>query len=148
MTLPIFSFLFCLLLSLNAQSQPTNITDSLPQQKNQPGLAPESKVFSTVEVEAEFPGGTPEWTKYLQKNLKANTPLKHRAPNGRYQVIVKFIVSKDGSIKDAAAETNHGYGMEEEVLRIIKKGPKWIPASQDGKTVNAYRRQPVTFVVR
>jgi protein TonB len=37
--------------------------------------------------------------------------------------------------------------MEEEVVRIIKKGPKWKPAVQNGKLVNAYRRQPVTFVV-
>ena len=37
--------------------------------------------------------------------------------------------------------------MEEEVMRIIKKGPKWIPAMQNGRPVNAYRRQPVTFMV-
>ncbi len=45
------------------------------------------------------------------------------------------------------AETSFGYGMEEEVIRIIKKGPKWTPASVNGKHVNAYRRQPVTFAV-
>jgi len=37
--------------------------------------------------------------------------------------------------------------MEKEVMRIIKKGPKWQPAMQDGKPLNAYRRQPVTFMV-
>jgi protein TonB len=37
--------------------------------------------------------------------------------------------------------------MEEEVMRVIKRGPKWIPASQNGRLVKAYRKQPVTFVV-
>jgi periplasmic protein TonB len=37
--------------------------------------------------------------------------------------------------------------MEDEVVRTIKNGPKWEPAIQYGQEVNAYRRQPVTFVV-
>jgi hypothetical protein len=37
--------------------------------------------------------------------------------------------------------------MEEEVVRILKKSPKWSPAIQNGKPVKAYRRQPVTFMI-
>ena len=106
-----------------------------------------SKIYSKVEYEAEFPGGISAWSEYLQKHLKANVPIKKRAPIGTYNVIVRFIVSRDGTISDVVAETDFGYGMEEEVIRVIKKGPRWIPASQNGRTVNAYRRQPVTFVV-
>lgn len=104
--------------------------------------------FDKVEVEAEFPGKLNGWRQYLEKNLKANTPVKNNAPLGQYQVIVRFIVSKTGEISDVQAETAHGFGMEEEVIRIIKKGPSWTPAIQNGKPVNAYRRQPVTFVVQ
>ena len=43
--------------------------------------------------------------------------------------------------------TNHGYGMEEEAMRVIKKGPKWTPAVQNGRSVKAYRKQPITFQV-
>lgn len=57
-------------------------------------------------------------------------------------------MGKDGTISDVAAETNHGYGMEQEAVKIIKKGPKWTPAIQNGRNVNAYRRQPITFVVQ
>ncbi|RZM01980.1 MAG: hypothetical protein EOO88_57455 [Pedobacter sp.] len=105
-------------------------------------------VFSKVEIEASFPDGADGWRKYLVKNLKADVPIKNDAPLGEYQVIVRFIVSRDGSISDVVSETNYGYGMEEEVVRIIKKGPFWTPAMQAGKAVNAYRRQPVTFVVQ
>ena len=105
------------------------------------------KVYEKVEIEAAFPGGVNAWRLYLQQNLKANVPVKKGAPAGTYQVIVRFIVSTDGQITDVEAETDYGYGMEKEVIRIIKKGPKWLPAMQNGKSVNAYRRQPITFLV-
>lgn len=107
----------------------------------------ENKVFNKVEVEAAFPGGETAWRRYLQNNLDANTPIDNGAPEGTYSVIVRFIVSRDGSISDVVAETKHGYGMEAEAVKVIKKGPKWTPALQNGRNVNAYRRQPITFVV-
>ena len=107
----------------------------------------EDKIFTKVENEAQFPGGQAAWVRYLQKNLNANAPVDNGAPSGTFQVIVKFIVSKDGSISDVQAESKHGYGMEEEAVKIIKRGPKWTPALQNGRNVNAYRRQPITFVV-
>ena len=107
----------------------------------------ENKVFTKVEQEAAFPGGEAAWRRYLQNNLDANTPVENGAAEGTYQVIVKFIVSKDGSISQVEAETSFGHGMETEAVKIIKKGPKWTPANQNGRAVNAYRRQPITFVV-
>ena len=107
----------------------------------------ENNVYNKVEVEASFPGGQTKWAKYLRDNLNANTPADNGAPPGTYQVVVRFIVSKDGSISDVQAETKHGYGMEEEAMKIIRKGPKWTPALQNGRNVNAYRRQPITFIV-
>lgn len=107
----------------------------------------ENKVFNKVEVEASFPGGEAAWRRYLQNNLDANTPIDNGAPEGTYQVIVRFIVSRDGSISDVVPETKFGHGMEAEAVKIIKKGPKWTPALQNGRNVNAYRRQPITFVV-
>ncbi len=108
----------------------------------------EGKVFNKVEIEAAYPGGTAAWVKYLRNNLDANTPVDNGASEGTYTVIVRFIVSKDGSISDVVSETKHGFGMEAEAMKIIKKGPKWTPAQQNGRFVNAYRRQPITFVVQ
>ncbi|MEO7522899.1 MAG: energy transducer TonB [Ferruginibacter sp.] len=105
------------------------------------------KIFTRVEVEANFPGGDAAWRRYLQLNLDPNTPVKNKAPDGTYQIIIRFVVKKDGTINNVVAETSHGYGMEAEAIRIIKNGPNWVPASQNGRNVNAYRRQPITFVV-
>ena len=107
----------------------------------------DDKIFVKVEQEADFPGGIPAWRQYLITNLDADTPIKHKAKNGTYMVIIRFIVNKSGVISNVVAETNFGHGMEAEAIRVIKNGPKWIPAYQNGRAVNAYRRQPITFVV-
>ncbi|MBC7628593.1 energy transducer TonB [Ferruginibacter sp.] len=108
----------------------------------------EDKIFTKVENEAAFPGGEAAWRRFLEKNLNASTPIDNGAPEGSYKVIVRFIVSKDGSISDVQAESKYGYGMEDEAVKVIKRGPKWTPALQNGRNVNAYRRQPITFVVQ
>ena len=107
----------------------------------------ENKVFEKVEVEASFKGGEREWRKYLERNLNANTPVDNGAPEGSYTVVVQFIVDKEGNISDVKALTSYGYGMEDEATKIIRKGPAWVPAVQNGRNVKAYRKQPITFVV-
>ncbi len=107
----------------------------------------EDKIFTKVENEAAFPGGDAAWRRFLEKNLNPSTANDNGAPTGTYKVIVRFIVSKDGSISDVQAETKLGYGLEEEAVKVIKRGPKWTPALQNGRNVNAYRRQPITFEV-
>jgi len=108
----------------------------------------ENKIFEKVEVEASFPGAEGAWKKFLERNLNPSTPVDNGAPEGTYTVYVQFVVSKDGSISDVKALTNHGYGMEQEAIRVIKKGPAWNPAVQNGRKVNAYRKQPITFQVQ
>ena len=105
------------------------------------------RIFTKVDVEAFYPGSDEGWRNFLRKNLNANVPVDNASPAGKYTVIIKFVVSYDGSLSDIKAETNVGYGMEQEVIRIIKKSGNWIAAEQNHRKVNAYRRQPVTFVV-
>lgn len=107
----------------------------------------DNHIFEKVEIEASFKGGEGAWKKYLERNLNANVGPDNGAPPGVYTVYVQFVVSKDGSISDVRALTNHGYGMEGEAMRVIKKGPAWVPAVQNGRNVNAYRKQPITFQV-
>jgi periplasmic protein TonB len=106
-----------------------------------------NKIFEKVEIEASFKGGESAWRKYLERNLNPNAPVDNGAPEGTYTVYVQFVVSKDGSISDVKALTNHGYGMEKEAVKVIQKGPAWVPAVQNGRQVNAYRKQPITFRV-
>lgn len=105
------------------------------------------QTFTKVEVEASFPGGEGQWRKFLERSLNASAPVDNGAPPGTYKVEVQFIVDKEGNVSDVKALSSHGYGMEEEAVRVIKRGPKWTPAIQNGRQVKAYRKQPITFVV-
>src|SRR5215831_1035593 len=87
------------------------------------------KEFTSVQVEAKFQG---DWNKYLERNLNAQTPADNGAPPGKYTVTVSFLVSKDGSISEVTALNDPGYGCAAEAVRVIKKGPKWNPAIQNG----------------
>ena len=146
--------LFCFSL-LSASSQ---TVDTARKESTMPPPAPENviaekdddgeiKIFTKVEQEAEFPGGNKAWIQFLTSKLGSFDASKNGAPKGRYTVIAKFIVSRTGKISAAETETNHGYGMEKAVIKMIKQSPDWLPAMQNGRAVNAYRLQPVTFVV-
>jgi len=108
----------------------------------------ENKVFDKVEIEASYPGGDAKWRQYLERNCNGQVASDNGAPAGTYTTVIQFIVDKEGNISDVKALTNHGYGMEEEAMRVIKKGPKWTPAIQNGRQVKAYRKQPITFQVQ
>ncbi len=105
-------------------------------------------LYTIVEIESKFPGGTEAWLNYLRKNLNTEILFDNSAPEGAYTVIVKFVVSKDGSISDIVCENDPGFGVCEEAKRVIRKTKQWIPAIQNGHNVNSYRRQPITFLVQ
>jgi protein TonB len=105
------------------------------------------KEFKTVQIQAKFPGGDGEWRKYLERNLNRDLPVENGAPPGNYTVVVSFLVDKDGNISEVKAENNPGYGTADEAVRVIKKGPKWIPAVQNGRNVIYRQKQSITFQV-
>jgi antitoxin component YwqK of YwqJK toxin-antitoxin module len=101
-------------------------------------------VFSRDEIEAAFPGGERAWMTYIVSGLQRHADDLIKA--GVYgSCIIKFIVGKDGKVKDVEATTMKGTALAEAGMRIIRNSPKWNPASQYGRIVNAYRLQPVTL---
>lgn len=97
--------------------------------------------------QATFPGGQQGWIQFLKHNLNADVTANHNAPAGEYTVVVSFLAGKDGTISELKATTNPGYGTAEEAIRVLKKGPKWIPATIDGEPVTYRQKQAITFVV-
>ena len=99
--------------------------------------------FVKIEVECTLPDEAERLKQYLLKNLDANTPKKNKAKPGTYEVIVQFIVSKDGTTSDVTPLTSMGYGMEADVVLVVKKGPRWLPARQNSNIVKPYRTSAV-----
>jgi len=120
-----------------------------------PGTAPApktddedyNKVFTVVQIPAEYPGGIAAWNRYLERNLNSSVPVDNGAPPGQYKVVLSFIVDKNGNISDINAENDPGYGTKEEAIRVLKKGGGWKPAVQNGRNVIYRHRQAITFQV-
>ena len=125
----------------------TLLTDTIPTWDSTKVAPPDDKIFEMVEFEATFPGNIEGWRTFLEANLNADVPAKRKAPPGNYTVIVQFIVDKTGRVSDINPLTAHGFGMEAEVVRVMRRSPRWTPAVQNGRPVKAYRKQPITFAI-
>lgn len=99
------------------------------------------------EKEAQYGINDKAWSGYISRNLRPDVPVKAGAPVGEYTVVVQFVVNEDGSINKIEPLIRFGFGMEEEVVRMLQAAPRWKPAQQFGIAVKAYRRQPITFAV-
>ena len=103
----------------------------------------EDQTLINVQIQARFVGN---WGAYVKKEIEKNMDELTEA-NESGTCIVRFVVSKDGSVSNVEALTMKGTKFAEVAVNAIKKGPKWIPAIQNGTQVNAYRQQPITFKI-
>ena len=101
------------------------------------------KIFTKVENEAEFPGGNDAWRRYLERTLTYPESAQENGVSGTIKV--SFIVDKEGNISEVQAINPSDASLGEEAERIIKKGPKWKPAEQNGRKVISRHVQSITF---
>jgi protein TonB len=91
----------------------------------------------------EFPGGTPAWLAFLQLYLQSPEGLE---PGQRVEVQVRFWVDVDGSVSRPEIIRSGGATFDKEVLRVMKKMPRWQPALQNGNLIAVSYTQPVIFM--
>ncbi|MFT3910389.1 MAG: energy transducer TonB [Ferruginibacter sp.] len=96
-----------------------------------------------AEVQPSYPGGIEALRKFLKKNLV--TP-KDLDPDETVSVTVQFIVGYDGSLKGFKITEDGGAIFNEEVIRVLKKMPEWIPGKAHGENVSVYYSIPVKFM--
>ncbi len=101
------------------------------------------KVFTQVEKEAQFPGGPAKWAQYIQSKISEN--IKDFGDQDYGTCVLKFIVNEEGKVSEVEATTMKGTNLAKVAVDAIRKGPNWVPATQNGHKVNAYRQQPVTL---
>ena len=92
---------------------------------------------------AEPIGGKKAYDKYLESNLKyPEEALKNKIKG---KAGIEFEVSLDGSLKDFRVIKKLGYGCEEEIIRLVKEGPKWKPSTEDNKPFESTVRVRLRF---
>jgi protein TonB len=103
------------------------------------------KIETWAPIMPEFPGGPSELLKFYGKHLEYTARAEADEIEGT--VRVSFVVNVDGSITDIKIVKGLGYGLDEEVLKVFKKMPKWKPANKGGKTVPLRMVTPIVFTL-
>jgi beta-lactamase regulating signal transducer with metallopeptidase domain len=89
-------------------------------------------------VKPEFPGGVLEFYKFIGANFKVPAELKSGG-----KVFLTFIVEKDGSLSEFEIVKDLGFGTADEVIRVLKLSPKWIPGKENNEIVRVKYSLPV-----
>ena len=104
---------------------------------------PEETIFKTAEVMPEFPGGIEALKRFLSRNLRM--PGDGPDPGTIVRVLASFVVDKEGNITSIAVQQSGGSDFDNEVIRVMKKMPRWKPGIQNGNKVAVYFNLPVVF---
>lgn len=100
--------------------------------------------YTYTEVMPEFSGGQSALENYINSNVEY--PQEAMDNNIEGTVNVKFAIDENGNVKNAQVTgTRIGYGLEEAVVQMVSKMPKWTPGKVKGKAVGAWYTLPVTF---
>lgn len=93
-------------------------------------------------METEFPGEDQAWHSYLKSTLSYPESALKAGVEGA--VLVSFVVNKNGVPEDVKSLVGHP-ALRQEAERVIRQSPRWQPATQNGRPVNTYRKQPMAF---
>lgn len=77
--------------------------------------------------------GNRAFKQYLEKNIRFPELAKINKVEGR--VTVEFTIEPNGSLTNFNVIRGIGSGCDEELIRLIKEGPKWIPTKKDNVAV-------------
>ncbi len=77
-------------------------------------------IITKVEV-IGFEEGDSSYVKTLKKNIIESIGDGMDIKKGKYTVLVKFIVSKDGSLSDVICVNDPDFGICEKVVQVVKK---------------------------
>lgn len=98
------------------------------------------------EQEAQFPGGSKELHRFISSNIKYPYSAQETETEGF--VIAKFTIQKNGSVENIQIVSGLSYTCDKEVLKALRKMPKWIPAKQNGRTVCSSFILPVSYTLK
>ncbi len=98
-------------------------------------------VLETANVMPQYPGGIKALLEFLKKNI--HSPEDIDADD--IAVKIKFVVNYSGKLEGFDVIQSGGEAFDNEVLRVLKKMPLWIPGKSNGENVSVYYVVPVKF---
>lgn len=101
-------------------------------------------VYSIPQVSPMFPGGANAMRSFFAKNII--TP-ESDGKSVKGKVFVRFMVKKNGELAKIYLVKGLNDACNKEAIRVIKKMPSWIPATQEGEEVSSWHTLPIYFEI-
>jgi hypothetical protein len=102
--------------------------------------------FGIYDAAPEFPGGQGEWVQYLAKTLNPDI-LKRYSKSEKINVVISFVVDRDGSISSVELDKDPGSGIGAEIIRVVKRSPIWRPAIVNDHMVRGLVKQSIPISI-
>lgn len=94
----------------------------------------------------KYPGGEVELSSFIARNVRYPQEALNKGVSGR--VLVNVGVNTDGSVEVLSATGTEEKSLLTAAMEVVKKIPKMIPGTIDGKPVVMTMQIPVTFVLQ
>ncbi|MBA2250986.1 MAG: TonB family protein [Chitinophagaceae bacterium] len=101
-----------------------------------------SKPTFSAQVMPQYQGGVDAMLRFLKQNLRSPRDLDE---GEEISVKINFIVNIDGDLTGFNVVESGGENFNNEVIRVLKKMPRWIPGKNEGENVSVYYTVPVKF---
>mgnify|MGYP003317837702 CR=1 FL=1 len=96
-----------------------------------------------VNQHAYFPGGQAALTEWLSENLRFPQECIKKKVEG--EVIVSFIVERDGTITGIRLEQAVDPKLDAEAKRVVSVMPNWVAAEMNGAKARSRMMLPINF---
>ena len=104
-----------------------------------------AQVRMFTEQMPQFEGGESGLKNWIKQNM--NYPQEALANKEEGRVMVKLIITEDGSVSEPKVVRHASDLLDAEALRLVSQMPKWEPAMQDGKPCSVEYMLPVVFKI-
>ena len=127
----------------NTEAKDTTTVDNIEVETTVSLLGSTNTTADKSLVLAEYPGGIEGLMRFLGSNIKYPQKALDRGVEG--QVLVEFVIDRDGSVCDVKPKHRIDPLLDDEAVRAVKNMPKWKPGTKDGKNVRIKYILPVSF---
>jgi TonB family protein len=98
------------------------------------------------EIQSKFQNGDRDWQNYMFKNMHYPDQLINDGIGGT--VIIQFVITAEGKVEDTEVFKSSHYLLDESALKLVNNSVGWQPASQNGRKVKSYKKQPIVFQIQ
>ncbi|SHG59982.1 energy transducer TonB [Pedobacter caeni] len=102
--------------------------------------------YTKKEILPEFKGGMTDFYNHLKKKIRYPQGAMKKGIQG--VVYLRFVVKRDGSLKDIRVMNFVDPELAMEAIRVTKLSPDWTPGVQRGIPVDVFYNVPVSFSLR